>query len=52
MGITLDCQVVAVHPDHRRRGAGKLLMEWGIGAAEQMRVSVYLEATHAGVPLY
>ena len=47
-----DLQTVAVHPDHQRRGIGKLLMDWGMDVAERMNVPVYLEATYEGAPLY
>ncbi|RYP14775.1 hypothetical protein DL765_006152 [Monosporascus sp. GIB2] len=43
---------MAVHPDHRRRGAGRLLAQWGIDIAEQLKLPIYLEATFEGVPLY
>lgn len=52
MVYVIDLQTIAVHPSHQRRGVGKLLMKWGINIAKQMRVPVYLEATHEGVPLY
>lgn len=47
-----DCQVVAVHPAHQKRGVGALLMEWGVGAAERLGVPVYLESTPKGVGFY
>ncbi|PGH19364.1 hypothetical protein AJ80_04004 [Polytolypa hystricis UAMH7299] len=46
------CMVLATHPDHRRRGIGKLLMEWGTDIAERLNLPVYLEATYSGLPLY
>ncbi|OAX80884.1 hypothetical protein ACJ72_04774 [Emergomyces africanus] len=46
------CAFLAVHPEHQRRGVGKLLMEWGLGVGEQLQLPVYLESTRAGMPLY
>ncbi|KAH9896248.1 acyl-CoA N-acyltransferase [Xylariomycetidae sp. FL2044] len=43
---------MAVHPDHQRRGAGRLLMQWGMDVAEKMGLPVYLESTEPGYPLY
>ncbi|RYO81791.1 hypothetical protein DL766_004652 [Monosporascus sp. MC13-8B] len=40
------------HVYHRRRGAGRLLAQWGIDIAEQLKLPIYLEATFEGVPLY
>ena len=36
----------------RRRGAGGMLMDWGVEMAKRDGVPAYLEATAAGVPLY
>ncbi|MCJ1465021.1 hypothetical protein MMC07_003636 [Pseudocyphellaria aurata] len=41
-----------VHPDHRRRGAGHLLVEWGIKKADEMGVELFVESTDDGKPLY
>ncbi|KAI1753182.1 acyl-CoA N-acyltransferase [Xylaria castorea] len=43
---------IAVHPDHQRRGAGRLLMQWGIDVAEKTGLSIYLESTGPGNSLY
>lgn len=41
-----------VHPDHRRRGAGHLLVEWGTKKADEMGVEMFVESTEDGKPLY
>jgi GNAT superfamily N-acetyltransferase len=40
------------HPKHRRRGAGQLLMEWGIRKADKLGLASYIEATDIGLTLY
>ncbi|KLJ11962.1 hypothetical protein EMPG_12887 [Blastomyces silverae] len=46
------CALLAVHPEHQKRGIGKLLMDWGLDIGEKLQLPVYLESTKAGVPLY
>ena len=41
-----------VHPNHRRRGAGALMMKWGMDKAKEMNVETFVEATDPGKPLY
>ncbi|KAI0414030.1 acyl-CoA N-acyltransferase [Xylaria grammica] len=43
---------IAVHPDYQRRGAGRLLMQWGIAVAESLGLPIYLESTGPGNSLY
>ena len=40
------------HPSHRRRGVGKLLMQWGMDQAREKGLEVFVEATDIGLPLY
>ena len=40
------------HPDHRRRGAGTLLMDWGIKLADQWGLESFIQATKMGKLLY
>lgn len=51
-----NCLVVLnmcfVHPDHRRRGAASLLVEWGTKKADEMGVEAFIESTDDGKPLY
>jgi GNAT superfamily N-acetyltransferase len=39
-------------PDHHRRGAGSMLLEWGIAEADRLGVITYLEGSDNGAPLY
>ncbi|KAF2188341.1 putative GNAT family acetyltransferase [Zopfia rhizophila CBS 207.26] len=41
-----------VHPDHRRKGIGALLVAWGVGKADEMGVEAFIEATPIGKHLY
>ncbi|KAI5860446.1 acyl-CoA N-acyltransferase [Durotheca rogersii] len=45
-------QTTAVHPDHQRRGAGTLLLRWGMEVADKLELPLYLEATGTGLLLY
>ncbi|MCJ1392772.1 hypothetical protein MMC18_005643 [Xylographa bjoerkii] len=45
-------EICFVHPDFRRRGAGRLLMDWGIAKVDEMGVESYIDATAEGKPLY
>ncbi|MCJ1374398.1 hypothetical protein MMC20_005630 [Loxospora ochrophaea] len=40
------------HSSHRRRGAGRLMMEWGLNKADELGLDAFVEATDAGFPLY
>jgi GNAT superfamily N-acetyltransferase len=44
--------IAFTHPKHRRRGAGRLFMEWGVKKADELRVESFIEATDEGVLLY
>ncbi|OCK76718.1 hypothetical protein K432DRAFT_305732, partial [Lepidopterella palustris CBS 459.81] len=43
---------LCVHRDHQRKGAGTMLMQWGMERAAEMGLPAYLEASHEGYPLY
>ncbi|KAF9878552.1 acetyltransferase [Colletotrichum karsti] len=46
------CHVIAVRPEHQRRGVGALLTKWGLDMAELAGLPVYLESSPVGYPLY
>ncbi|SMQ55002.1 unnamed protein product [Zymoseptoria tritici ST99CH_3D7] len=39
-------------PEHERRGAGSLALEWGAAKADELGLPAYLEGSPKGVPLY
>lgn len=41
-----------VLPQHQRRGAGAMLVQWGCEKADEAGVEAYLEASLMGAPLY
>lgn len=41
-----------VHPEHRRRGVGSMMVEWGVTKADKMGVESFLEASFIARPLY
>lgn len=43
---------LATHPDHQRRGAGKLLLDWGMQKADTDGLVTYLDATQLARPIY
>lgn len=43
---------LATHPKYQRRGAGKMLVDWGTKIADDMRLPMYLEASLQGEPVY
>ncbi|QIW96646.1 hypothetical protein AMS68_002164 [Peltaster fructicola] len=44
--------LLATHPSHHRRGSGARQLEWGLAAADQLNLPVWLEASTVGKPLY
>ncbi|KAK3046085.1 hypothetical protein LTR09_012400 [Extremus antarcticus] len=44
--------ILCVHRDFQRRGAGTLLVQWGLVHSERVGLPAYLEASPAGFPLY
>ena len=46
------CALLRVHRDCPRRGAGTLLVQWGLDHGESLGLPVYLEASVNGYPLY
>ncbi|KAI1736980.1 hypothetical protein F4680DRAFT_429805 [Xylaria scruposa] len=45
-------ELLAVHPDHQRHGAGRALVEWGTRAADRMAIKAVVEGTPVGRRLY
>lgn len=43
---------LATHPDHQNRGAGKLLLDWGMMKADDEELMTYLDATQIAKPIY
>ncbi|KAJ5494540.1 hypothetical protein N7463_010627 [Penicillium fimorum] len=43
---------LGVHPQHQKRGIGRMLLDWGVQQAVTQERDCYLVATPAGVALY
>jgi GNAT superfamily N-acetyltransferase len=43
---------LATHPDYQGRGAGKLLLDWGVKKADVEGLVTYLDATQIAKPIY
>ncbi|KAK2764021.1 hypothetical protein FQN54_009640 [Arachnomyces sp. PD_36] len=50
--IMLVLNILFTHPNHRRKGAGDLAMEWGIKKADELGIEMWIDATPLGLPLY
>lgn len=48
----LKLDSLATHPEHHRRGAGKILLDWGVGKADAEGWRTYLDATPVGLKSY
>ncbi|TID17097.1 acyl-CoA N-acyltransferase [Venturia nashicola] len=48
----VELDVLVTHPDHHRRGAGSLLIQWGVDEMDRLGLIGYLEGSMAGRPLY
>ncbi|KAF4776594.1 acetyltransferase [Colletotrichum scovillei] len=46
------CHIIAVKPEHQRKGVGALLTKWGLDMAELAGLPVYLESSEEGFGLY
>lgn len=44
--------ILFVSSQHRRRGVGRLLIEWGCKLADKMELEGFVESTEDGRPLY
>ncbi|TLD15257.1 hypothetical protein PspLS_10693 [Pyricularia sp. CBS 133598] len=47
-----ELSILAVHPQHGRKGIGKNLVQWGLDRARSEKKDAYLIATPMGKPLY
>jgi GNAT superfamily N-acetyltransferase len=47
-----DLVVLVTDPSHERKGAGRMLLEWGCKKADEAGLPCYLDATKTGRPLY
>ncbi|KAI1178409.1 hypothetical protein F4777DRAFT_537602 [Nemania sp. FL0916] len=45
-------ELLAVHPDYQRMGAGTALVTWGIQASDKLQVEAVVEGTPAGRRIY
>lgn len=55
MGTTepfLMLRTLATHPDHRGKGAAKVMLDWGLQRADEMGLVTYLDATTMAKPIY
>ena len=50
--VSSDLNVAFTHPEHRRQGAGNMLMEWGTKKADEMGLETWVDATPSGEELY
>jgi ribosomal protein S18 acetylase RimI-like enzyme len=48
----LMLNMLATHPDHQGRGAGKVLLDWGLKKADDEGLVTYLSATGVGRRMY
>jgi len=50
--LNSDLVILSVDPDHQRRGAGRMLVQWGMEQAAAEGKKVFVIATPEGKPLY
>jgi GNAT superfamily N-acetyltransferase len=50
--LTVEVSLIATLPEHQRKGAGIMLMNWVCARADELGLPAMLEATDAGRPLY
>lgn len=44
--------LLCIHQDFQRKGAGTALMQWGMDVASNLRLAIHIEASAAGYELY
>jgi GNAT superfamily N-acetyltransferase len=52
MQACVELGSIICHPDHQRRGAASLMLQWGIKEQDRLGVIGYLEGSERGRPLY
>ncbi|KAF1943380.1 hypothetical protein EJ02DRAFT_373525 [Clathrospora elynae] len=54
MGTKPFCflNILATDPEHHRKGAGAMLIDWGVRKADSAQLPSFLESTQMGRPLY
>jgi hypothetical protein len=50
--LPLVLEIMFTHPEHRRRGAGTILMDWGVKLADQLGLESFIQASEMGKLLY
>lgn len=48
----LMLNTLTTHPEHQRRGAGKLLLDWGLAKADEEGLDVYLDSSSLARRIY
>ena len=41
---TLDLHAIVVHPDHRKHGAGRMLIRWGTAKADELGIETVISS--------
>lgn len=44
--------LLCVHPDYQRQGVGQALVRWGLQQSANLGLTVHLESSSKGLPLY
>lgn len=52
LNVRLVLSILYVHPEHRRRGVGSMLIRWGFDKADELGLETFVEATAEGKPTY
>ena len=48
----LVLNICFTHPEYRRHGVGRMLMDWGLERADRLGLETYVDATEEGKKLY
>ena len=47
-----ELHIMFTHPNHRRKGAASMLMQWGTGLADRLGLESWVSARPLAKPLY